>query len=448
MGRDLESYQLVILRRAPDPPEMDDATLDALQLRHLGHKDDLRAGRHPGGQRASDRPTRPLDPRPVVLSRRFARGGTPASRAGPVGHRRPPRRRGDGVVDRARLAPPPRPPVHPPRPLTPALLARRAAVTNYSARRLTVPTSIGSRSAHAEAEGRSSLRRRPGAGRRACPGRARAAAAAQQRTGLLAAELDRVVDDVVGRDGQNQHADGGEISLTLLGRLVLPRGRGASASSRSAALRRRRPSSASGDGDELAGVAPQRDVPGGRRKTPWSAMISRARISATERTPASISASTRRLRALRCRAPARISSRAARQLVHNRRWTTSATSSRTAFLRFISRRRVDDGSGHSRHSESLDATAASGSTTGALHDDKVERRTVVRLRDQDVDVPDPLGGPDAAQSESRQPGQDGVVAAEEQGRENPLAPGRRTAMGQNDPGQRLAATALGADPMR
>ena len=42
MGRDLESYQLVILRRAPDPPEMDEATLDALQLRHLGHKDDLR----------------------------------------------------------------------------------------------------------------------------------------------------------------------------------------------------------------------------------------------------------------------------------------------------------------------------------------------------------------------------------------------------------------------
>lgn len=42
MGRELERYELVILRRAPDAPEMDNDTLDALQHRHLGHKDDLR----------------------------------------------------------------------------------------------------------------------------------------------------------------------------------------------------------------------------------------------------------------------------------------------------------------------------------------------------------------------------------------------------------------------
>jgi uncharacterized protein YciI len=42
MGRDLESYELVFLRRAPNPPEMDDETLDQLQLEHLAHKDRLR----------------------------------------------------------------------------------------------------------------------------------------------------------------------------------------------------------------------------------------------------------------------------------------------------------------------------------------------------------------------------------------------------------------------
>ncbi len=42
MGRELERYELVILRRAPDAPDMDDDALDALQVRHLGHKDDLR----------------------------------------------------------------------------------------------------------------------------------------------------------------------------------------------------------------------------------------------------------------------------------------------------------------------------------------------------------------------------------------------------------------------
>jgi uncharacterized protein len=42
MGRDLESYELVLLRRAPNPPEMDDETLDELQLEHLAHKDRLR----------------------------------------------------------------------------------------------------------------------------------------------------------------------------------------------------------------------------------------------------------------------------------------------------------------------------------------------------------------------------------------------------------------------
>ena len=43
VGRELERYELVILRRAPDAPDMrrGDA-LDALQAEHLGHKDDLR----------------------------------------------------------------------------------------------------------------------------------------------------------------------------------------------------------------------------------------------------------------------------------------------------------------------------------------------------------------------------------------------------------------------
>jgi uncharacterized protein YciI len=41
VGRELEQYELVILRRALNPPAMDDATLDALQVRHLAHKDEL-----------------------------------------------------------------------------------------------------------------------------------------------------------------------------------------------------------------------------------------------------------------------------------------------------------------------------------------------------------------------------------------------------------------------
>ncbi len=41
MGRALESYELVILRRAPDAPQMDDETLDRLQAEHLAHKDRL-----------------------------------------------------------------------------------------------------------------------------------------------------------------------------------------------------------------------------------------------------------------------------------------------------------------------------------------------------------------------------------------------------------------------
>jgi uncharacterized protein YciI len=43
MPRELEAYELVMLRRAPHPPEMDDDTVDRLQLEHLAHKDRLRA---------------------------------------------------------------------------------------------------------------------------------------------------------------------------------------------------------------------------------------------------------------------------------------------------------------------------------------------------------------------------------------------------------------------
>jgi uncharacterized protein len=41
--RELESYELVMLRRPPDPPEMDEESLDQLQVEHLAHKDRLRA---------------------------------------------------------------------------------------------------------------------------------------------------------------------------------------------------------------------------------------------------------------------------------------------------------------------------------------------------------------------------------------------------------------------
>jgi uncharacterized protein YciI len=40
--RELEQYELVFLRRPPDAPEFDEATLDDLQRRHLAHKDELR----------------------------------------------------------------------------------------------------------------------------------------------------------------------------------------------------------------------------------------------------------------------------------------------------------------------------------------------------------------------------------------------------------------------
>ena len=98
----------------------------------------------------------------------------------------------------------------------------------------------------------------------------------------------------------------------------------------------RRPVSIRGR-DELAVVLQSETFQAGAGM-PWAAMISRARISATDRTPASISARTRRLSALRCRAPARTSAYSS-DTVHIRRWTTSATSSRTASLS-LSRRQA------------------------------------------------------------------------------------------------------------
>ena len=40
---DLETYELVILRRPPNPTEYDEETLNRLQLEHLAFYDDLRA---------------------------------------------------------------------------------------------------------------------------------------------------------------------------------------------------------------------------------------------------------------------------------------------------------------------------------------------------------------------------------------------------------------------
>jgi uncharacterized protein YciI len=42
MGRDLERFQVVLLRRPPAAPEYDEATLDRLMAEHLAFLDDLR----------------------------------------------------------------------------------------------------------------------------------------------------------------------------------------------------------------------------------------------------------------------------------------------------------------------------------------------------------------------------------------------------------------------
>jgi uncharacterized protein YciI len=42
MRRDLEAFELVILRRPADAPEYDEETLDRLQLEHLAYRDQLR----------------------------------------------------------------------------------------------------------------------------------------------------------------------------------------------------------------------------------------------------------------------------------------------------------------------------------------------------------------------------------------------------------------------
>jgi uncharacterized protein len=43
VGRALERYELVILRRPPDAPTYDQETLDRLQAEHLAYRDELRA---------------------------------------------------------------------------------------------------------------------------------------------------------------------------------------------------------------------------------------------------------------------------------------------------------------------------------------------------------------------------------------------------------------------
>jgi uncharacterized protein YciI len=43
MKRDLEAFELVILRRPANAPEYDEETLDRLQLEHLAYRDELRA---------------------------------------------------------------------------------------------------------------------------------------------------------------------------------------------------------------------------------------------------------------------------------------------------------------------------------------------------------------------------------------------------------------------
>src|SRR4051794_1406674 len=42
MRRDLEAFELVILRRPAQAPEYDEETLDRLQLEHLAYRDQLR----------------------------------------------------------------------------------------------------------------------------------------------------------------------------------------------------------------------------------------------------------------------------------------------------------------------------------------------------------------------------------------------------------------------
>lgn len=43
MGRELEVFELVVLRRPADAPDYDAATLDRLQAEHLAYRDQLRA---------------------------------------------------------------------------------------------------------------------------------------------------------------------------------------------------------------------------------------------------------------------------------------------------------------------------------------------------------------------------------------------------------------------
>jgi uncharacterized protein len=43
MRRDLEAFELVLLRRPPNAPEYDEETLDRLQAAHLAYRDELRA---------------------------------------------------------------------------------------------------------------------------------------------------------------------------------------------------------------------------------------------------------------------------------------------------------------------------------------------------------------------------------------------------------------------
>jgi len=46
LGVELESFELVILRRPPEPTAYDDATLDRIQAEHLAYLDDLRGDGH------------------------------------------------------------------------------------------------------------------------------------------------------------------------------------------------------------------------------------------------------------------------------------------------------------------------------------------------------------------------------------------------------------------
>jgi hypothetical protein len=80
----MEKYYLVLLKRTPNAPKMEEPALEKLQKQHLGH---LRAmyGGEDGHRRSLRRATGPDDAWNVPLPRGLAGGGTSACRGRPDG---------------------------------------------------------------------------------------------------------------------------------------------------------------------------------------------------------------------------------------------------------------------------------------------------------------------------------------------------------------------------